>query len=162
MSINGKDAAVAQADTITGQVTESLSHCPSRAYIVVRQDGVSSVDYDRFLPLLSSAMGGKTEQVKSTMAVSQAVGNVDVDAISSYLKAKCGAAHVEFDNNNAHGKGILTLVQKLESLNGANSQVIEVTLSAPQKARAADLLGNGRSWPSVAQGILLTLDRPIP
>ena len=73
-------------------VLKALEHCPTRSYVVVEQRGVSAADYadGRAAPQLSRYMAGHHDQVKSTVAIPDVVGNVDAAAITQHLVSKCG------------------------------------------------------------------------
>jgi hypothetical protein len=99
LSIHGKEAKLAQSTKITDEVTGALSACPSKTYFVVRQEGVSSTDYTSTdgAYRLGVHMNGQDQRVKSTMAVSEAVGIVDAESIGSYVKTQCGAELLHVD-----------------------------------------------------------------
>jgi hypothetical protein len=90
--IPNNDAAIAESSEITADVLKALEHCPTRSYVVVEQRGVSAADYadGRAAPQLSRYMAGHHEQVKSTVAIPDVVGNVDAAAITQHLVSKCG------------------------------------------------------------------------
>ncbi|KAF2702933.1 BIG1-domain-containing protein [Pleomassaria siparia CBS 279.74] len=103
LNINGNDAAIAQASTITSQVTQVLDKCPSKTYIVVHQEGVSSADYldDLSAARLGHYMGGEHADVKSAMAVSEIVGAVDAHSILERLQSRCGAKMEQLEHSKA-------------------------------------------------------------
>jgi hypothetical protein len=80
-------------------VKEVLSGCPSRTYVLVQQDGVSSSDYadGKATPLLASYMNLEHAQIKGTANVSDVVGRIDIDALSRHLQSKCGAERLSID-----------------------------------------------------------------
>ncbi|KAB2100800.1 hypothetical protein AG0111_0g10791 [Alternaria gaisen] len=90
--IPNNDAAIAESSEITADVLKALEHCPTRSYVVVEQRGVSAADYadGRAAPQLSRYMAGHHDQVKSTVAIADVVGNVDAAAITQHLVSKCG------------------------------------------------------------------------
>jgi hypothetical protein len=90
--IPNNDAAIAESSEITADVLKALEHCPTRSYVVVEQRGVSAADYadGRAAPQLSRYMAGHHDQVKSTVAIPDVVGNVDAAAITQHLVSKCG------------------------------------------------------------------------
>ncbi|KAF1845698.1 BIG1-domain-containing protein [Cucurbitaria berberidis CBS 394.84] len=89
--IDGTDASIAESSKVTTDVLGALKDCPTRSYIIVQQEGVSSADYadGRITPHLSQYMGGKHEEVKTTFALPDVVGQVDAAAILAHLQAKC-------------------------------------------------------------------------
>jgi hypothetical protein len=90
--IPNNDAVIAESSEITADVLKALEHCPTRSYVVVEQRGVSAADYadGRAAPQLSRYMAGHHDQVKSTVAIPDVVGNVDAAAITQHLVSKCG------------------------------------------------------------------------
>ncbi|KAH8731384.1 vacuolar ATP synthase subunit S1-domain-containing protein [Phaeosphaeriaceae sp. PMI808] len=89
-------ASVADALQTTTDVLKALQDCPTRDYIIIQQEGVSSADYldDRSTPRLNQYMSGKHTGVKTTFAIPDIVGEVDVNTITSYLASKCGSKSV--------------------------------------------------------------------
>ena len=92
MDLPNTDISIAQSSHLTTDILNALSGCPTRSYILVRQEGVSSADYVDGLssPRLSHYMSGKDDAVKTTFAVPDVVGQVDQLAIRDYLKKICG------------------------------------------------------------------------
>jgi hypothetical protein len=97
--IPNNDAVIAESSEITADVLKALEHCPTRSYVVVEQRGVSAADYadGRAAPQLSRYMAGHHDQVKSTVAIPDVVGNVDAAAITQHLVSKCGQGFNDAD-----------------------------------------------------------------
>lgn len=86
LSINGNNVEVAQSSTITNQLLDTLKGCPTSRYVVVRQEGVSSTDYNTGFEAISRAQG-----IKSSMTATEVLGSVSLEEVSSYLQKTCGA-----------------------------------------------------------------------
>ncbi|KAH6009220.1 beta-D-glucan biosynthesis-related protein BIG1 [Parastagonospora nodorum] len=86
------DASIAESSQTTADILGALKDCPTESYVVIEQRGVSAADYadGRSAPVLSQYMGGKQEQVRTTFAVPDVVGQVDGNAILSHLQSRCG------------------------------------------------------------------------
>ncbi|KAH7391888.1 BIG/ATPase V1 complex, subunit S1 [Pyrenochaeta sp. MPI-SDFR-AT-0127] len=95
--IDNTDTSIAESSKVTADVLGALKDCPTRSYVIVEQEGVSSADYvdGRSMPQLSQYMGGKHAEVKTTFAVPETVGQVDATAIMAYLQSNCAPS----DNN---------------------------------------------------------------
>lgn len=91
MNIQNNDATIAESSEVTADVLKALEHCPTSHYLVVEQPGVSATDYihSRAAPQLSQYMAGKHEEVKTTLAIPEIVGQVDWAAVTDYLSSKC-------------------------------------------------------------------------
>jgi hypothetical protein len=92
LHIQNNHATIAESSEVTADIFKALEHCPTRNYVVLEQPGVSSADYvdGRAAPQLSQYMAGKHDQVKTTLAVPEIVGQVDWTAVTEYLSSKCG------------------------------------------------------------------------
>lgn len=77
----------------------ALKGCPTRSYILIEQQGVSSADFldGRNAPQLSAYMSGKHAKVKTTYAMPEVAGQVDSAAILAQLHAEC--APKDLQNN---------------------------------------------------------------
>jgi hypothetical protein len=78
---------------------DALSGCPSRTYVLVQQDGVSSTDYVdvNAAPRLASYMKSEHAQIQSTATVGDVVGRFDLESLSKHIQSKCGAERVSID-----------------------------------------------------------------
>lgn len=92
------------SEYVAEYVKATLEGCPSRTYFVVRQDGVSSVDFlDRLsAPRLATYMTGEQAQIKTTISASEVIGKVDTHALSEYLQTACGAdaSHIHIESED--------------------------------------------------------------
>lgn len=98
MNINANDVEIARSTQVLAQVTNALESCPSRTYVVVRQEGVSSADYrnDDGLSWLGRYMSGYNSEVKSTLAVPEMLESADASVgVTEYLQNKCGVQVLE-------------------------------------------------------------------
>jgi hypothetical protein len=88
--IPSADASIADSSAITADVLGALKHCPTRNYVIVEQKGVSSTDYAdaRLAPRLAHYMTAQ-DGVRSTFAVPEVIGQIDTDALRTYLKDNC-------------------------------------------------------------------------
>jgi hypothetical protein len=88
--IPSADASIAESSAITADVLGALKHCPTRNYVIVEQKGVSSTDYAdaRLAPRLAHYMTAQ-DGVRSTFAVPEVIGQIDTDALRTYLKDNC-------------------------------------------------------------------------
>ncbi|KAF2133964.1 BIG1-domain-containing protein [Dothidotthia symphoricarpi CBS 119687] len=86
------DAAIALSDKVLADVLDVLKDCPTRSYIVVEQESVSSADYadGHSTPRLAQYMGGKHDEVRTTVALPEIVGELSTAEIISHLETKCG------------------------------------------------------------------------
>ena len=86
-------SSVADSEALTSDVLEALKDCPTKSYILVEQQGVSSADYEhgRSSPHLSRYMSGKHDSVRTTAAVTEVVGQVDAAAIMAHLQTNCAS-----------------------------------------------------------------------
>ncbi|KAF2178644.1 BIG1-domain-containing protein [Zopfia rhizophila CBS 207.26] len=131
LDVYGNDAEVARSTRLTEAVIESLRDCPSDTYVLVQQDGVSSVDYlhGQSAPRLGLYLGGGYADVKTTMTVPEVVGSIDTSSIYRFLESQCGAKGVQVDG--AQGR--------LPTISPKNSspRVVEVHFPAPAIANRA-------------------------
>ncbi|KAL1957087.1 hypothetical protein VTO42DRAFT_6345 [Malbranchea cinnamomea] len=87
------------ASSVTEDVTEKLSSCPSQFYILASQPGVHAMDYSskRSAPRLREQVLKKDNTIRSSFTVSEVVGEVDNSSFESLLVSKCGAGVMEVD-----------------------------------------------------------------
>ncbi|KAF2832114.1 BIG1-domain-containing protein [Ophiobolus disseminans] len=92
LNLHTTDASVAESSQTTTDVLDALKGCPTKSYLIVEQQGVSSADFvdGRSAPRLSHYMAKKDDQMKTTLAVSDMVGHIDLEAIQSRLESECG------------------------------------------------------------------------
>ncbi|KAL8811297.1 MAG: hypothetical protein Q9200_001908 [Gallowayella weberi] len=90
---------ITSASTLSETLTSQLSTCPSDTYIIVTQPGVHAEDYtDRYsAPHLRRKVLGEDESVRSTMSVTDVLGDVDTGKIIGILEEKCGAVVLKVD-----------------------------------------------------------------
>lgn len=90
--IPNNDAAIAESSQVTADLLKALEHCPTKSYMLIQHDGVAAADYadGRAMPQLSQYMSGQHSEVKSTVAIPDVVGTVDVAALANHLLPKCG------------------------------------------------------------------------
>ncbi|KAI4951379.1 hypothetical protein J4E91_004089 [Alternaria rosae] len=90
--IPNNDAAIAESSQVTADLLKALEHCPTKSYMLIQHDGVAAADYadGRAMPQLSEYMSGQHSEVKSTVAIPDVVGTVDVAALANHLLPKCG------------------------------------------------------------------------
>ncbi|KAL8750201.1 MAG: hypothetical protein Q9199_007226 [Rusavskia elegans] len=90
---------IASASTVQETITSQLSKCPSDTYIVVIQPGVHAEDYsDSYAaPHLRRKVSGEDKRIRSTMSVSDVLGQVNAEEIVGIVEEKCGAALLRID-----------------------------------------------------------------
>jgi hypothetical protein len=117
---------------VEDQVKKVLDGCPSKAYLLVQQAGVSSLDFvDGWsAPRLGRYLNGKEENVKSTMIVPEVLEGQSSESLSKYIQTKCGAEVLQGRPSKATAGG---------------PYVIEVSFAAPSSSeRSAKLAENGK------------------
>ncbi|KAI2008810.1 hypothetical protein LOZ52_005397 [Ophidiomyces ophidiicola] len=90
---------IESADSIRDDIFNKLSSCPSDFYILVSQPGVHVLDYTsrKSAPRLREKVLKKIDSVKSSFAVSEVVGNIDIEGLTALLEIKCGAEAIGVD-----------------------------------------------------------------
>ncbi|CAL8579779.1 hypothetical protein XPA_005510 [Xanthoria parietina] len=90
---------IASASSVQDTITSQLSKCPSDTYIVVTQPGVHAEDYsDRYAaPHLRRKVSGEDDRIRSTMSVTDVLGQVNTEEIVGIVGDKCGAASLRID-----------------------------------------------------------------
>lgn len=85
---------IVHADTVSQSLTSHLSKCPSDVYIIVTQPGVHAEDYkDRYAaPHLRKKIQGEDETIRSSMTVTDVLGDVNTNQIIRAIEKNCGAA----------------------------------------------------------------------
>lgn len=133
MDIPSDAADIAQANLVEDQVKKVLDGCPSKAYMVVRQEGVSSLDFvdSRSAPRLGHYLNGRDAEVKSTMVVPEVLGSKGSGSLSQYIQTKCGAQVLQERPSKAQ-------------VAAGGPYVIEVSFAAPSSSqRGEELAKNG-------------------
>lgn len=90
---------IVHAGTISKTIISQLSKCPSDTYIVVRQPGVRAEDYeDRYAaPHLRKKIHGEDDRIRSSMSVTDVLGDVNTAPIITAIERNCGAALSKID-----------------------------------------------------------------
>jgi hypothetical protein len=94
------DTRLRTASSLTADVSNTLSQCPTDLYVIVSQPGVRPSDYasSRTTPALSRKItNGKKQGIRSSTTIEELVGDVDVESWHNILESKCGAHIVEVD-----------------------------------------------------------------
>lgn len=81
---------------MTKIVTAQLETCPSDIYVVVSQPGVSAADFSgkHTTPHLKRWMAGEEGNVRSSLTVSDVIGEIDALALATTLEQKCNARNL--------------------------------------------------------------------
>ncbi|KAL8645413.1 MAG: hypothetical protein Q9226_007318 [Calogaya cf. arnoldii] len=90
---------IASASTVQETIISQFSKCPSDTYIIVSQPGVHAEDYsDRYAaPHLRRKVSGEDERIRSTMSVTDVLGQVNAEEIVASVEERCGAALLRID-----------------------------------------------------------------
>jgi hypothetical protein len=92
---------LASSHNVNSHLTQILSSCPSDAYIIVTQPGVSARDFGsgKATPHLRNALNGNGTEgpLKTTVVVSEVHGLVNTNSVIGILEDKCGARLVFAD-----------------------------------------------------------------
>lgn len=90
---------IVKAATLSQDLERQLGRCPSDAYVLVSQAGVSAADYSSkgSMSQMRAKMLGKEGRIGSSMSVQDVLGNLDIEAFSRMLQEKCGAALTRID-----------------------------------------------------------------
>lgn len=97
---------IASASSAQDTITSQLSKCPSDTYIVVTQPGVHAEDYsDRYAaPHLRRKVSGEDDRIRSTMSVTDVLGQVNTEEIAGIVGDRCGAASLRIDASSMSSK----------------------------------------------------------
>ena len=137
MDIASDGGDIAQASLVEDQIKKALDGCPSKAYLLVRQEGVSSLDFvdGRSAPRLGHYLSGKEADVKSTMVVPEVLESRGSESLSRYIQKQCGAEVLQGRPSKAE-------------TTASGPYVIEVSFAAPSSSqRGAALAENGEdAW----------------
>ncbi|KAK3167829.1 hypothetical protein OEA41_004275 [Lepraria neglecta] len=87
------------ANHLSDIVIPELTACNSDTYVIVSQPGVDAADYGdrRSAPYLRMKMLGDDKSIRSSMAVKDVLGCVNVDDMSRAIEDRCGAGHLRVD-----------------------------------------------------------------
>lgn len=88
------------ASSLTADVSEVLSQCPTDLYVIVSQPGVRPSDFasSRTAPALSRKITNSMEEgIRSNTIIEELVGSVDIESWHNILESKCGTQIVEVD-----------------------------------------------------------------
>lgn len=94
-------AYIKTGTSLLGDLSSSLSTCPSDYYVVVKQPGVHSSDFStrKSAPRLGAKMLGKDKSIRSKMSVNEVTGLLDTAEIKSILTEKCKAQTTAIDGS---------------------------------------------------------------
>ncbi|KAM0794331.1 BIG/ATPase V1 complex, subunit S1 [Usnea florida] len=86
------------AETLSKVIIPELETCISDTYIIVSQPGANALDYrDRASPYLQMKMLGRDKSIRSSLAVSEVLGELSAGYLSGVIQEKCGAGHLRVD-----------------------------------------------------------------
>lgn len=88
------------ASSITSDIGLSLSRCPSDSYILVEQHGVSGRDFqsNKNTPFLAQRLAHNPKGgVRSSIAVTDVVGEINVATWIELLESTCGVKTIQID-----------------------------------------------------------------
>ncbi|ETN38451.1 uncharacterized protein HMPREF1541_06486 [Cyphellophora europaea CBS 101466] len=91
---------LSSGEAITSDISSTLSHCPSDHYVLISQPGVSAGDYAsrKTTPALAQRLSAKHQSnIRSSVSVSEVVGEVDVSRWEQTLERECGAEVLHVD-----------------------------------------------------------------
>ncbi|KAF2683396.1 BIG1-domain-containing protein [Lentithecium fluviatile CBS 122367] len=94
LNIPSNPDTLATANVVEDQIKKALEGCPSKTYLIVRQDGVHSAEFavGNAAPALKRYASGREADVKSTMVVPEVLGGQGAsEGLSQYIQTKCGA-----------------------------------------------------------------------
>ncbi|RDI79526.1 hypothetical protein Vi05172_g10350 [Venturia inaequalis] len=94
-----ENAQLASSSSLSSQIHNFLSSCPTETYIIVSQPGVSATDYSpRFSAPHLRHLLNKTEKTgPSTVTIPEVAGDIDAHAITRYLEDQCAAEILKAD-----------------------------------------------------------------
>ena len=137
---------LSSAEAITSEISSTLSLCPSDHYIIVSQAGVGASDYTSrkgtgFWSKLSSK---DANRVRSTVAVPEVFGKIDISQWEQTLQERCGADVLHIDAST----GSIPSYQSMP-------KVVIVSFGAPSKNnRARELSENDEFFASLMRPLL--------
>lgn len=81
------------------EITSQLERCPSDNYVIVSQPGVNVVDYHNrhSAPHLKQMTLGREKETRSTLIVTDVLGDIDADKMVRVVQDKCGAVLLRVD-----------------------------------------------------------------
>lgn len=84
---------ITPAATVYEAILSGLQQCPSDIYVIVSQPGINAVDFhDQYsAPHLRQKISGIDKNIRSSVSVSDVVGRIDAEMLSTTLQKKCGA-----------------------------------------------------------------------
>ncbi|ODH46433.1 hypothetical protein GX48_07480 [Paracoccidioides brasiliensis] len=90
------------ASSVSADVSRTLTACPSDSYIIISQPGVHASDYssDKVAPQLRHRVLKQGNEIHTVFAVSEVVGNLDVDGLQKILERECGVEVSKVDSSN--------------------------------------------------------------
>ncbi|QDS72891.1 hypothetical protein FKW77_007639 [Venturia effusa] len=94
-----ENAQLASSSSLSSQIYEFLSKCPTETYIIVSQPGVSATDYSPRLsaPHLRHLLNRTEKTVSATVTIPEVAGDIDAHAITRYLEDHCAAEILKAD-----------------------------------------------------------------
>lgn len=122
------------ANEAVEQVKNAINSCPTKTYIVVRQDGVSSTDFvdSRAAPRLAHYLSGKDKDVRRSLVVPEVIAPMQI-SLDEFIQHHCSAEVVQMKD----GKWIAPA-------DAAAPRVVLITLSAPLYQKSATLQKAGQ------------------
>ena len=92
-------------------ITPQLEKCTSDTYVIVSQPGADVTDYSAqgATPHLKQNVLGDTKNIRSSLAVKEVLGQLDIEEMSQVVQSRCGAGHLRVD---ASSKRSYTLISK--------------------------------------------------
>ncbi|KAL8944490.1 MAG: hypothetical protein Q9216_000400 [Gyalolechia sp. 2 TL-2023] len=153
---------IVHADTISETITSQLSKCLSDTYIVITQPSVHAEDYkDRYAaPHLRKKIQGEDDRIRSSMSVTDVLGEVNTGLIIAAIENNCGAALSKIDASSSSFPSqkaahlfpslISTAAGSFAIADDPNPRIIELEFPAlpTGNKRASKLQENGAFFPS--------------
>jgi hypothetical protein len=135
------DKALANAETVTSEIAEALTSCPSNHYIIVSQPGVSAADY-RSIKRASVLR----KDSKTAVSIPDVIGAIDTEYWERTLQAKCDAEVLHIDASTGS-------IPSYHSM----PKVISLTFAAPSAGnKKHDLEENEAFFASLMEPLLKT------
>ncbi|ODH12967.1 hypothetical protein ACO22_07735 [Paracoccidioides brasiliensis] len=96
------------ASSVSADVSRTLTACPSDSYIIISQPGVHASDYssDKVAPQLRHRVLKQGNEIHTVFAVSEVVGNLDVDGLQKILERECGVEVSKVDSSSRGMKNV--------------------------------------------------------
>ena len=93
---------IVSALSLSTAISPILAKCPSDDYLVISQANVHAADFasERSTPCLRQMISGDNTQIRSSVAVRDVVGNIEVDRLAEVLRTSCGTTTLRV---NSHG-----------------------------------------------------------